>query len=206
MINFSEKFFHSTLFLLRLDKPMLNYRLPEKFTLHKLIEKDIDIVAAAHRSKEIIKGRLESGHSAYWLEYDQRCVNVQWYAVNEYFVWDIRSSVTFPKGSCYLFDGFTDPNYRKQGLNKGALAGIIESEKLLANGSIYSLVQDNNPMGWKFLMKFGFGKAAEISLIQIPPIRRYSIKKNGLREMHVKIMRTHNKPVCLDLDAVRIVK
>jgi hypothetical protein len=91
-------------------------------------------------------------------------------------------------------------------LFRDGLARSIAKEDLCSDGSIFALTQHYNAAANKAFSRLGFVKVAELSLIQIPPIRRYSIKKNVLRETHVKIMHIHNKPVCLDLNAVRIVK
>lgn len=206
MINIAEKIFHTTLFLLRLDKPNLFNSVRKTFTLHRLAEKDIGIVASCYRSRELIKERLEAGYTAYWLEDKQRCVHVHWYAINEFYVWDIRCKICIPIESCYVFDVFTDPGFRKQGLFGGALAGSIVKKRLTSDGSLFALTQHYNAAANISFSRLGFVKVAELSLIQIPPIRRYSIKKNSLKETRLKIIRVRNKPLCLDLDAVRIVK
>jgi len=200
-----NKFFLTTLYLFRMDETCQRYPVPHGVSLHRLAEDDIDIVTEVHRNREIVRQRFEQGDGAYWLAYNGTCVNIQWYSLKEYHVWDIRSLVSFPQGSSYLYDGYTDPTYRGKGLNKIALSNLIVDEGLLNHGSMYSLTQKSNPMGWGFLKKFGFFRAAEISLLQVPPFRIYRIKRDNTTGHHVRLMHhMHTRPIKLHLDTVKM--
>lgn len=204
-MRLSSKFFFTTLYLLRMDKDCPEYSLPEGYTIHKLAEDDIDTVAAAHRSREVVEERLKSGDIAYWIRHKDICINIQWYSVKDYYVWDLRAVVSFAQGSSYLYDGFTDPAYRGKGLNKAALSSLIFDAGLLSHGSIFSITQKSNPMGWGFLEKFGFHRAAEVSLLQIPPVRIYTVNHDNKTECHLRLMGLHTRPIHLDLDSIQVV-
>ena len=200
-----DKFFFSSLYLLRMNSDCPRYDLPDGYTIHKLVDKDIQIVAAVHRSEEIVEQRIEREDIAYWIRHNDACINIQWYSIRDYYVWDIRSMVSFPHGASYLYDGFTDPAYRGKGLNKGALSRLIFDAGLLSKGPIFSLTQKSNPMGWGFLERFGFLRTAEISLLQVPPLRIYTITQHDVVNRHVVFMKVRTEPLRIDLDSIRIV-
>jgi ribosomal protein S18 acetylase RimI-like enzyme len=204
-MRLKEKIFLTTLYLLRMDKECPEYELPQGCELKRLIKEDINIVSAANRDRKTIEGRLGSGDVAYWVERHGGCVNIQWYSSYNYFVWDIRSTVIFPKGATYIYDTYTCPKFRRKGVNKAALSGLIRDAGLLVDGPIFSLTQKKNAMGWGFLEKFGFERKAEVSLLQIPPVRYYMLRKAGDRQIRVRIMTMHNTPEVFDLDSIRFI-
>jgi len=200
-----EKLFSTTLYLLRMQGECPVHELENGFTLKRLEEREIDAVSIAHRDRKTVEDRLAAGDVAYWVDHNGRCMNIQWYSVHDYFVWDIRSLVTFTPGSSYLYDGFTDPEYRGKGINRASLSCLIRDAGLLRNGSIFSLTQKSNPMGWGFLEKFGFQRVASITLQQIPPIRRYIAEFQHKSISRIQFMKRHNEPMRLDLDRVRFL-
>ena len=207
MMNLREKVFYHKLYLWCLNHPQQVKDFAPKATLHRLSEADVDTVAAAHRNKELIIERLRAGYKAYWLERDKKCIHIHWYGVSEYFVWDIRCTLSIPEDKYYVFDVYTDPEFRRHGIFGYALRGSMEKEGIPLSGTIYMLTRYNNQTANTAFERLGFEQIARISLTQIPPVRRFCIYKNGDKQAYLKIMKfLRNRPVRLELSTIRFVK
>lgn len=206
MVSFKEKIFASTLFLWRLETLAAFKGADEGIELKKLVQGDIKSAVISIRNADLLKERLEAGQAAYWVKMNKQNVHMHWYAYKHFYIWDIRTDILIPEGTCYLFDVFTDSAYRKRGLFKRALANSLKKENMFKNKSVFILTQKHNVAANASFHKLNFRRLATISLFQVPPLRWYRIIANSSQKNLVKIMGLHNMPIRLYLDSVRMVK
>ena len=202
-----EKLFKTDLNVKRLETPDDPPECTDEGTVHRLTEADISVVSVAHRDKELVQRRLAEGCMAYWLEIDGACAAVVWVATERYYVWDIRADILLPPDSIYLFDAHTVPEFRKRRLMKKCRIKCFESLKEKGLRKAYVLIRMDNTAANVSTERGGYELLGVVSLLQIPPVRRYSIQlADGQRRGMLRLMRVRNKPAVLNLNELRFEK
>ena len=205
--NIKNKFFNTKLYLWRYhDSSKMKLKTNSVLDLRKLKFDDIDIVASNYASSKLITERLNQGYTGYWVKNGHKCVHLHWYARGKFDVYDIRGTVLLPYDSRYLFDVFTDSNFRKQGIFRSALMKSIVKEKMAIGSSIFAFTRVGNVSANAFFFYAGFKKVAKVSMLQIPPFRRYLIYSHGGKQSQNLLMKIKNKPVLIDLNSLKFDK
>ena len=169
--------------------------------VRRLTDADIDVVTAAHRDKGLVRRRLDKGYIAYWVEIDGACVQVMWLATKRYFVWDIRADILLPPDSVYLFDAFTVPEFRRKGLTNMCTYKCFQSLKDEGIRKAYVLIHTDNVPANIQTERTGFELLGLVSLLQIPPVRKYMIRlADGQRRHMFHLMKIRTKPALLNVD------
>jgi len=174
-------------------------KIQNDFHIRRVSENNVNIISKAYRNEEIIQSRLKEGYTGYWIEQENKCIHVHWYAAGVYYLWDIRGNLIIPEGSYYIFDVYTAPEYRRLGYSDVAITYSILEKIVSQTGTVYALTQERNNAANFMFARIGFKNSAGIRFIQIPPVRYYRIKNGYIIKRYIDIMKLHRDPLAIDL-------
>jgi GNAT superfamily N-acetyltransferase len=120
--------------------------------------------------------KFKAGHLCFIAEKNGKIVNYTWIAFHEAYIDEIERKITIGPCSAYIYDEFTDPEYRGMGILPTVLMNA--SDYLYQNGikEIYELVGSNNYPSLRSHQKTGSRKMGKITLLRMFGQRKYTCK------------------------------
>jgi len=120
--------------------------------------------------------RFGAGHLCFIAEKNGGIVNYTWVAFHEAYIDEIERKIRMNHDSAYVYDEYTDPEYRGMGILPAVLMSTLDY--LFQNGikEIYELVGSNNFPSLRSHQKTCSRKMGEVTLFRLFKSKRYRCK------------------------------
>lgn len=128
--------------------------------------------------------RFRVGHMCVVAEENGKIVSYAWICLNRAYVEEIETEIQTAPGSAYLYDEYTDPEYRGKGILPALL--MRTQEYLFSNGihEIYELVNPNNFPSLRSHQKIGSHKIGKVTLFRVVKSKRYRCASESFEDSY----------------------
>lgn len=122
------------------------------FQLRLILPQDLNLLEGFHpeKSAQTFRERFQRGDLCFAaLDANGKVAHTRWVTVEKTYIPEIGRYVVLPPGEAYFYDGYTQPDLRRRGID-GAMRGFIfKTMRAAGYRKIYSYVRGDNPIGLK---------------------------------------------------------
>jgi len=114
------------------------------------------------RQRRFIERRFAAGDTCFTARYRDELISVQWSCRSQHWVGDLRSTWRVEPGEVYLYDSYTHPQNRGQGVNPALCVHVLRHFAGLGLDRATLVVESGNASNLRAREKLGFERRCVI--------------------------------------------
>jgi len=122
--------------------------------------------------------RIKLGHILILAQINEKYVHYTWIVLGKTYasINDIEIKISLNSKSAYLYDAYTIPDYRGQGIFSKSMWKILNYLDDMRIEKVYAIIRYNNLPSLRVFKKFGFKKIGEVNFTKIFYLTFYKVK------------------------------